>query len=116
MTLTRVSTYGIQQTTLSNALRLQNNLFDIQTQISSGFKASTFEGLNGQVEKFTALENKLDKSGKYVEDNKLVSSRLDTVNTVLGQLIDSSNAAKNLVLQRRNQTTAGSLAITAQID
>lgn len=116
MAVNRVSTSGIHQVTLANAIRLQAGIFQTQEQISSGLKANSFAALNGQVEQYVTLENKLAKTVQYKDGNALIQSRLDTTNAVLGQIIESANDAKNLILQRRNQTTAGSLAFGQQAE
>lgn len=100
--MTRVSTYSLQQTTLANSLRVQNNIFDTQKQISSGEKSDTYAGLSGQVELLASVTNRLNKSSQYIKNNQLTISRLDSTNQAISQLIDVASAAKNSILQRRN--------------
>lgn len=115
MALDRVSTLNLQQITLSNALRVQNNIFNEQEQISSGVKTNNFEGLAGQVELFTGLENQLSKTGQYLQNNQLVNNTLNSTGTALGQIASTGNSLKNLLLQRRNGAVAGTLNFPQQL-
>ncbi len=102
MTFGRISTYAIFQSTLKDASRVQSELFNLQTQLSSGQKAQNFEGISGQAEQFMELEAKISKTDLYVTSNKMVQSRIDTTSSVLGQIIDSGTNLKNIILSRRN--------------
>lgn len=116
MAVTRVSTYGIYQTTVGNSLKVQSGIADTQIQISSGLKSQNFSGLNGQVEQFTAVENKLSKADLYLKNNALVQSRIRTADTAISQVIDIVSNLKNLIIQRRNATTAEQMGFEQQVD
>lgn len=115
MVISRVSTFGIHQTTIQNAVRIQNDLFDTQSQISSGVKADNFEGLDGQVEIVTALDNSMAKASRFIQNNKVLQSRMTSTSDALSQLIEIANNTKNLILQRRNVANAPSIAFDQQI-
>lgn len=116
MAVTRISTYAFHQNTLSNASRLQANIFESQTQLSSGLRARNFEGLNGSVELYATLEDKLGKSAKYIVNNRVLQARLDDTNNALSQIIDLADSLKNLLLQRRNSGVANDLAFQQQME
>ena len=116
MAVGRVSSYVMQQITLKNAAGVQSTLADLQTQLSSGMKSQTFAGLGSQSEQFLALENKLARTKVFDENNKVAESRLNTTATAIDQIITTATDAKNLVLLRRNQSSAASLPFAQQIE
>lgn len=116
MVISRVSTYTLTQGTLRDATRTQNTLFDLQRQVSSGLKADTFEQLSGQVEYFTALDNKMQRTKQFTETNKVMVTRLQTMQTALDQVSDTADDLKNLILMRRNALTGNNLAFEQQLD
>lgn len=117
MTLNRVSTYDIHQTTLRNASAVQNRLYEAQIQVSSGLKASTFMGLDGgMVEQFTTLQNKLTKAEGYLQTNKVAQTRLSLTATAIQQVMDNADNLKNLIIQRRNATLAPSIGFPQQLE
>lgn len=106
MSVGHVSTYSIYQSTLQDASRVQQNLADLQSQLSSGSKSQNFAGLGGsEAEQFLQLENKISKSQNYVNENTIISTRLNSTDNVLGQVIEAATNLKSLISQRR---TAGS--------
>lgn len=103
MSLGRVSTFALHQSTLRDASKVQVNLADLQQQLSSGNKSQDFAGLGGsQSEQFLLLENRIAKTDTYLNNNRLVTSRLNTTDNVLGQVIDTAANLKSLISQRRN--------------
>lgn len=103
MSVGRISTYALQQTTLRDASKAQVNLADLQQQLSSGSKSQDFAGLGGnKSEQFLLLENKIAKTDVYLDNNTIVGTRIDSTDTILGQVIDTAANLKNLISQRRN--------------
>ncbi len=103
MSVGRISTYALQQTTLRDASKAQVTLADLQQQLSSGSKAQDFAGLGGnKSEQFLLLENKIAKTDVYLDNNTIVGTRIDSTDTILGQVIDTATNLKNLISQRRN--------------
>ncbi len=115
MSIGRISTYGMQQITLKNASQLQANLADLQTQLSSGMKSQDFTGIASQTEQFLSLENRIARTKLHQDNNKLAESRLNSTSNALEQLITTGTDLKNLVLLRRNQAAASSLAFGQQL-
>lgn len=112
----RISTYALHQTTLRDASRMQEQLANLQIQLSSGLKSRDFQGMADQAEQYLSLEAKISRTEVYQNNNKLVVTRLDTTDTILSQAIDTITGIKNLILQRRNNAVADSLAFDEQID
>lgn len=103
MSVGRISTLALHQSTLRDASKVQVTLADLQQQLSSGSKAQDFAGLGGSAsEQFLLLENKIAKTDTYVNDNNIVTTRLNTTDNVLSQVIDIASNLKSLISQRRN--------------
>ncbi len=102
MTVTRVSTYNLHQTTLKYAGEGQADLAKLQTQISSGLKAQNFAELDGSVEHYTQVQNKLAKLQQYVDNNTVAVSRVDATTTSIQQINDVATQFKQLLITRRN--------------
>lgn len=116
MTIQRISTYMVQQRTLGDVGVVQSNLFDLQKQISSGFKTDVFSGLDGQVEQFTALDARVRKSETYVQNNEVALSRLRTTQVTMEKLIEIADDAEDLLTLRRNPVNATALNFSPQME
>jgi flagellar hook-associated protein 3 FlgL len=103
MSLGRISTFALHQTTLRDSSKVQVNLADLQQQLSSGFKSQDFAGLGGsESEQFLLLENKIAKTDIYLNNNKIATTRINSTDNVLSQVIDTAANLKSLISQRRN--------------
>lgn len=103
MSVGRISTFALHQTTLRDASKAQNTLGDLQQQLSSGSKSQDFAGLGGsESEQFLLLENRIAKTDTYLNNNKIVTTRINTTNNILSQVIDTAANLKSLISQRRN--------------
>lgn len=105
MTVTRVGSYTLFENTINNAARVQNRLFELQNQISSGLKSTDFEGINGSVEQFTILDSRLQRTEQFLENNKISRTRLNQMDTVLGAVVDIASSFEQLLTLRRNNVT-----------
>ncbi len=115
MTLTRISTYNVHQTTLTNAGRVQAELLNLQNQISSGLKADTFSGMSADVEQYVALNGNLSRSTQFTSANDQAASRLEATSKSLDQIVQLGTDLKTLIVQRRNGAVANSLAFEQQL-
>ncbi len=105
MSVGRISTFALHQNTLRDASRIQLQLADEQSQLSSGNKAQDFAGLGGSAsEQFLLLENKIAKTDNYLNNNKVATTRLNTTDNILSQVIDTAASLKSLISQRRSGT------------
>lgn len=112
----RISTYALHQTTLRDASRTQEQLSNLQIQLSSGLRAQDYQGMANQAEQFLSLETKIARTQLYKDNNKLVGTRLETTKNIIGQVIETVTALKNLIIQRRNASIGDSLAFPEQLD
>ncbi|MEQ1789113.1 MAG: hypothetical protein ABL857_01585 [Rickettsiales bacterium] len=103
MSVGRISTFALHQSTLRDASKVQVNLADLQQQLSSGNKSQDFAGLGGSAsEQFLLLENKISKTDTYLDNNNIVATRLNSTDNILSQVIDTAANIKSLISQRRN--------------
>ncbi len=103
MSVGRISTFALHQTTLRDTSKAQVNLADLQQQLSSGQKSQDFAGMGGaSAEQFLLLENKIAKTDTYLDNNKIVTTRINATDNILGQIIDTAASLKSLISQRRN--------------
>ncbi len=109
MSLGRISTYALHQTTLRDASKVQVNLADLQQQLSSGSKSQDFAGLGGsESEQFLLLESKIARTDVYVQNNNIAAARVNTTDNILSQVIDTAANLKDLISQRRNAASNSS--------
>ncbi len=103
MSVGRISTFALHQTTLRDSSKVQVSLADLQQQLSSGLKSQDFAGLGGsESEQFLLLENKIAKTDIYLNNNKIATTRINSTDNVLAQVIDTAANLKSLISQRRN--------------
>lgn len=112
MAISRVSTASLHQKTITESLRVQSTLVDLQNQVSSGMQSTTFQGLSGKVETFVQLEAKMKKTQTLVDTNTLIVSRLQTTQAALDQIIDLADDYKNLLLVRNNAASGDTVEFT----
>jgi flagellar hook-associated protein 3 FlgL len=112
----RISTFAIHQSTLRDASRTQEELANLQIQLSSGLKSQSFTGIADQTEQFLGLESKMSRTKLYKDNNAVVATRLETTDNVLGQVIETVTSLRNLIIQRRNGAVQDTLAFDQQID
>ncbi len=106
MTIQRISTYSVHQSTLRDTSKTQSELAKLQGQLSSGYKTDRFVGIDKQVEQYIGLDAKIRKTDIYIENNAVVLSRLNTTQVTMEKLIDVTNDIQNLMVQRRNPALA----------
>lgn len=116
MSVGRISTFALHQATLRDAAHTSETLAQLQGQLSSGLKSRNFQGMSDQAEQFLLLETKISRVQLYQTNNKLVTTRMESTNTILDQTIDTVTNLKNLILQRRNEANVNGLAFPAQLD
>ncbi|MDX2112437.1 MAG: hypothetical protein SFW63_01700 [Alphaproteobacteria bacterium] len=116
MSIGRVSTFGLQQTTLRDASRTQEQLSQLQIQLSSGLKAQTFEGIANQTEQFLQLDTRISRTRLFTENNRVAITRMSTTDNVLSQSIETVTSLKSLIMQRRNGAIAGNMAFPEQLE
>lgn len=108
-TLMRVSTYSMHQSTMADVMRLQSSLANLQNQVSSGLKTTSFQGMDGQVETFVQVEAKMQKTQTLLDNNTILMSRLQTTDTVMTAVIDLADEFQDLLIQRQNPASGEAL-------
>jgi flagellar hook-associated protein 3 FlgL len=116
MALDRVSSFSLYQSTLRDAGKVMSDLATQQNQLSSGFKSPDFSGISNDAEQFLALENRLSRNQQYMNDNRLASVRLESSSNVISQTISTANDIRNLILLRRNGSTAESIVFDENLN
>ena len=100
MAVNPISTYAIVQSTLSDVNNVEGNLQREQEQVSSGNASQDFAGLGGQVQQFLSIDSVLSHTNQYLNDNKIVETRVATTSSVLGQVITTASSLQNLISSR----------------
>lgn len=116
MVITRISTVNTFNSTISDAIGVQSKLFTLQKQISSGVKTDQFEGLFGEIEAFTSLEDKMQRNEEFLKNNSIISPRINLMEQSLSDVIDTTTDLRNLLLLRRNGTANENLGFNNQLD
>jgi flagellar hook-associated protein 3 FlgL len=84
----RVATFMQSQTMLGSLLRTQRNLFDAQTEVSTGKKINEFSDSPSQLGGLMAARNAASQAADYEASAKSVMQRLDLQDVHLGELAD----------------------------
>lgn len=113
--MSRVGSVSLLNNTLGDVKNLQQQLADLQEQISSGVKAKTFQQLNGQVEQFTLLESKIRRTDAFVDQNGVNIARMQTADQAMGQLIDVADSMENLIVSARDASSGSALPFEQQM-
>jgi len=113
--MTRVGSLALYNSTMKDVAGTQQKLAKLQQQISSGLKADTFEGLNGQVEQYTLLQAKIRTSERFTETNSVNIARLKTADQAMGQMVDIADSMENLITQGRSGGIADSASLIQQM-
>lgn len=114
MTVTRVSTFGLQSQTFRNTQRVQAEIAALSNQISSGKKSTTFEELGSQTEFYAGLQAKLARTNDYLEQNAVLENRLGSMESSIEIIIDSARKMKGLIMQRRNGAVGEDVKLAIQ--
>lgn len=101
MPVDNVSTYALFQSTLKDISRVQSDLTDAQVQLSSGNSSQDFAGLGGRTQQFLSIDATLSRINRYLDNNKVIESRIDTTNSTLDQIIANVTGLQTLISSRR---------------
>lgn len=116
MPINRVSTASLYQQNLSDIGSVQMDLARLNRQISSGYKADTWDQLNGTVERVSGYQTKLDTIKNFTINNTTIKARLNTMDQSVTQLQDIAERFASLISQRRTASagTAMNFGVQAQ--
>ncbi len=114
MAINRVSTASLYQQNLSDISSVQVELAKLNKQISSGYKANSWDELNGSVERVSAYQTKIDSISTYNSNNTSVMARLNVMDHTMGQLQDIATQYASLISQRNSGVGGNSLNFATQ--
>lgn len=86
--VSKVSTYGLNQTATNNALSIQKQMAELQRQISTGVRSTTFEGYGfdaRQVQRYRADLNSIES---YINNIDVAQTSVSQMSRALTQLFD----------------------------
>lgn len=114
--MTRVSTYGQLNATLTSIMRLQSEVASATTQQASGLKADTFQGIGADSQRLVNLEGQIARSQQYVQQGEIVSARVSTMYEAVGGMVDALSNYQTLLstAMTANQAQAAALNDTTQ--
>lgn len=101
--VTRVSTYSNHLLTIDSLQKRQSSLSETQRSISSGVKYDTFAqvALIGETRRVSDFNSALERINTYDRNNKLMQTRLETMEKNLGALQDiNTEALKAMTTER----------------
>ena len=98
----RISSFAINQSLRTDVGRLQSNMYEMQDQLSSGNKSRNFAGLSGSVQLYVDLQSQVSKTKLYSQNIDIATTRLNTTNTSLSQIIQLGQDLKGLMTNWRS--------------
>lgn len=116
MAITRISSYNTYNHTMENAIGVQSRLFELQKQISSGVKTDKFQGLFGEVEAFTSLDDKMSRAEEFLKNNSILASRISLMDNALTNVTDVVTEMRNITVLRRNGTATENMGFEGQLE
>lgn len=103
-----VGSVSLLNDTLRDVNSVQEQLGTLQTQISSGNVAQTFQQLNGSVENYSSINARINSTQQYQTSNAETVSSLQTTDEAMGQMIDLVSDMTTLIQGRLNTATGQS--------
>lgn len=93
---------------VQSALNIDNQLTQLQGELTSGVKADTFSGLGSQAGVTVGLNAQLSALSAYATTNTIVGTRLALAQTSLGQLSSIANSVQAAAFNPTSFTIDGS--------
>ena len=112
--MTRVADLGQNLLIKSYIADTQARLQATQIQVSTGQKAQRYAGLSDDANTLVNLESSNARIQQYVANNKVVSARLNAMDTTLSQLTDIASKLKTLLVNANNGTDASQMGLSQQ--
>ena len=97
--MTRVSTAGLFATSVAAINTAQDRLNTAAQQANSGKLASDLSGYASSDEQITAAKTLQSRIQSYLDNNKILSSKLDLQDQTLQSVADSASTAKTAITQ-----------------
>jgi flagellin-like hook-associated protein FlgL len=86
--ITKISTYQLNQTSLSASLRIQQQMSEAQRQLSTGTKEVDFAGYGVQSLMIQEYRAELESRQGYIDNINVVETQINQMNRALEQLYD----------------------------
>ena len=112
--MTRIATLPYQQLTLAHALNSQRQMLDLQLQVSSGKVARDYAGIAPDSQRLVSLESAHARAVQYLDNNALVTRRLETMETSISQIYDTASRFRTLLVNALNTNNAVDLSIASE--
>ena len=102
----RISTTSIFSNAIRDINNTQTTLAEIQGQITSGRKASTFVEIGNDVSRIQELEGSIKSTGRYLNGNTIVLTRLRAMDLAVSQIQDIATDLSNNLATENSPTGA----------
>lgn len=112
--MTRVANYAQFQRTSAHIMDAQERAADFQLRIASGRKSADFAGIARDSGRLVTLESAHMRATQYVKDNKIVETRLKTMETNVAQVYERMSEFRTLLVNALNAENAQDLTMPAQ--
>lgn len=112
--MTRVSTFAVQQLTLSNTLSTQGRNQDLQIQVSSGKASRTYSGIASQSRQLINFETIREQSLTFTQNIETADRRLEVMEASTAQLFDVASGLRTLLLTALSGDNAENLVLQQQ--
>lgn len=116
MAISHVSTLAQQDFTMSRLQTLQARIATANYQVTSGIKAQRYSGIAQDAQRLVSLEASYTQTERFVDNNKAVDRRLQTMETNVGSLLDIATSFRATLVQATSGGNASDMALveTAQ--
>lgn len=105
MSTTRVSTFAMHNTYVSNIMKGQSRLNDAETQVNTEMKSQTYSGLGSAVFRLVNMENQREETQHYMDANTAVELRLNmTQNSLTAISATAKDFKSRLTTYQQNNT------------
>lgn len=112
--MTRIASLAQFDRTLSHISDTQQLWSKLQMQIASGRTSEDYAGLGRNAERLVSLQATHSRVSQYTDNNKMVDTRLQTMETSIGQVYETLGRYKTLLINALNADNGASLALPQQ--
>lgn len=91
MGLSRVATTTLTNLLMSDNMRLQSRMGDVQTQLSTGLKTLDYKDISRDTQRLLSLESARDKLTSYSDNGKLVLNQVNIAYDTFGRMDELGN-------------------------
>jgi flagellar hook-associated protein 3 FlgL len=86
--MTRVSTFGQNDFAVTNLMKVQSTLAEIQMQVSTELVSDSYKDIASDTVALKMLEADLEKSNNIVSNAETITARVDTMYSAVGNMVD----------------------------